>query len=103
MKTISQSKRVKVANEEWRYLLDKIEMSEDANVIYERSIIDTPTIKWPGISHEKDGTINQHIAEYYNKKHPTIIFAHEKIKNEIASNNELAQAAREIKQAMKVM
>ena len=33
------------------------------------------------------------IAEYYNKKHPTIIFAHEKIKNEIASNNELAKAA----------
>lgn len=43
------------------------------------------------------------IAEYYNKKHPTIIFAHEKIKNEIASNNELAKAAREIKQALKVM
>ena len=43
------------------------------------------------------------IAEYYNKKHTTIMFAHEKIKNEIVANKELAQAAREIKQALKVI
>ncbi len=43
------------------------------------------------------------IAEYYNKKHTTIMFAHEKIKNEIIANKDLACAAREIKQALKVM
>ena len=43
------------------------------------------------------------IAEFYNKKHTTIIFAYEKIKKEIVANNELAAATREIKQALKVM
>jgi len=43
------------------------------------------------------------IAEYYNKKHTTIMFAHEKIKKEIVANNDLACAAREIKQALKVI
>ena len=43
------------------------------------------------------------IAEYYNKKHTTIMFAYEKIKKEISVNNDLAYAAREIKQALKVI
>ena len=43
------------------------------------------------------------IAEFYEKKHTTIMFAHEKIKKEIKANKELSQAAREIKQALKVM
>ncbi len=43
------------------------------------------------------------IAEYYNKKHTTIMFAYEKIKKEIVANKDLACAAREIKQALKVM
>lgn len=43
------------------------------------------------------------IAEYYDKKHTTIMYAHDKIKKEINSNNELSLAAREIKQALKVM
>ena len=43
------------------------------------------------------------IAEFYNKKHTTIMFAHEKIKKEIVSNKEISLAAREIKQALKVM
>ena len=43
------------------------------------------------------------IAEYYNKKHTTIMFAHEKIKKEIVANKELSFAEREIKQALKLM
>ena len=43
------------------------------------------------------------IAEYYNKKHTTIMFAYEKIKKEIVANKDLACVAREIKQALKVM
>ncbi len=43
------------------------------------------------------------IAEFYNKKHTTIMFAHEKIKKEIVANKDLACAAREIKQALKVI
>jgi chromosomal replication initiator protein len=43
------------------------------------------------------------IAEFFNKKHTTIMFGHEKIKKEISINNDIATAAREIKQALKVM
>ena len=43
------------------------------------------------------------IAEYYDKKHTTIMYAYEKIKKEINTNNDLAQTAREIKQALKVL
>ena len=43
------------------------------------------------------------IAEFYNKKHTTIMFSYDKIKKEISVNNELAKAAREIKQALKVV
>ena len=43
------------------------------------------------------------IAEYFGKKHTTIMFAHDKIKNAIKTNNEIAIAAREIKQALKVI
>lgn len=43
------------------------------------------------------------IAEFYEKKHTTIMFAHDKIQKEIATDNDLAIAAREIKQALKVI
>ena len=43
------------------------------------------------------------IAEFYNKKHTTIMFAHDKIKKELPLNRELAGAMREIKQVLKVM
>ena len=43
------------------------------------------------------------IAEFFNKKHTTIMFAHEKIKKEIIANKELSLAAREIKQALKLL
>ena len=43
------------------------------------------------------------IAEYYNKKHTTIMFAYEKIKKEIVANNDLSNASREIKQALRVL
>ena len=43
------------------------------------------------------------IAEFYNKKHTTIMFAYEKIKKELNTNNEVATALREIKQALKVL
>ena len=45
----------------------------------------------------------ENIAEYYNKKHTTIMYAHEKIKKEISVSNDLANASREIKQALKVI
>ena len=43
------------------------------------------------------------IAEYFNKKHTTIMFAYEKIKKEISANNELANSVREIKQVLRLM
>ena len=45
----------------------------------------------------------ENIAEYYNKKHTTIMYAHDKIRKEISANNDLASAAREIKQALKLV
>ena len=44
----------------------------------------------------------ENIAEYYNKKHTTIMYAYEKIRKEKA-NPEIATAIREIKQALKVV
>lgn len=43
------------------------------------------------------------IAEFYNKKHTTIMFAHEKIKKELPLKKELESAVREIKQALKLI
>lgn len=43
------------------------------------------------------------IAEYYNKKHTTIMFAHDKIKKELPLKRDLAEAVREIKQVLKVI
>lgn len=43
------------------------------------------------------------IAEFFNKKHTTIMFAYEKIKKEIVTNKDFSIAVREIKQALKVM
>ena len=43
------------------------------------------------------------IAEYYNKKHTTIMFAFEKIKKEQSTNRDIANALREIRMALKVM
>ena len=43
------------------------------------------------------------IAKYYNKKHTTIMFAYEKIRKEKNSNNEILNAIREIRQALKVL
>lgn len=43
------------------------------------------------------------IAEYFNKKHTTIMFAHDKIKKELETNNELVSTIREIKLALKLM
>ena len=42
------------------------------------------------------------IAEFYDKKHTTIMFAHEKIKKDMLSKKEISTALREIKQALKV-
>ena len=43
------------------------------------------------------------IAEFYNKKHTTIMFAHDKIKKEKSTNRDIANALREIRMALKVM
>ena len=43
------------------------------------------------------------IAEYFNKKHTTIMFAHEKIKNSTSTDKKITTALREIKQALKVL
>ena len=43
------------------------------------------------------------IAKYYNKKHTTIMFAHEKIKKEKNTNTDISTAIREIRQALKVL
>ena len=45
----------------------------------------------------------ENIAEYYNKKHTTIMYAYEKVKKDKDTNREIATAIREIKQALKVI
>ncbi|MBR6126831.1 chromosomal replication initiator protein DnaA [bacterium] len=43
------------------------------------------------------------IAEFFNKKYTTIMYAHDKVKKEIATNSNYLNAVREIKQALKVL
>ena len=45
----------------------------------------------------------ENIAEFYNKKHTTIMYAYEKVKKDKDTNREIATAIREIKQALKVI
>lgn len=66
--TVAQIHQVKLANEQWRYLLDRIEGAEEENVVFERSVINTPIIKSPGITSDKDNSINKNIADFYEKE-----------------------------------
>jgi chromosomal replication initiator protein len=43
------------------------------------------------------------IAKFYGKKHPTILFAHEKIKRELSTNSQYSIAIKEIRQALKLV
>ena len=43
------------------------------------------------------------IAEFFNKKYTTIMYAHGKIKNDLSVNNEYSNAVREIKQVLKIL
>lgn len=66
--TVAQMHQVKLANDEWSYLLNAIESSEEENIVYERSIIYTPIIKSPGITSDKEHSINCNIADFYGKE-----------------------------------
>ncbi len=43
------------------------------------------------------------IGEFFNKKHTTVMYSHEQVKNKINSQKDLSIAVREIKQALKVL
>ena len=55
------------------------------------------------LARELSGNSFVNIAEFFEKKHTTIMFAHDKIEKEIKVNNDLSSAIREIKQALKVI
>lgn len=52
---------------------------------------------------ELTGSSFNNIAEFFNKKYTTIMYAHEKIKKDINTNSDYSNAIREIKQALKVI
>ena len=52
---------------------------------------------------ELTGDSFNNIAEFFNKKYTTIMYAHDKIKKDIPVNSEYSNAIREIKQALKVL
>ncbi len=41
------------------------------------------------------------IAEYFDKKHPTILYSYQKVKDDLKTDSKLKQAVRELKQAVK--
>ena len=55
------------------------------------------------LSRELTGKSYEAIGAFYDKKHTSIMFAHQKVTKEIVTNNELSCASREIKQALKVI
>ena len=52
---------------------------------------------------ELSGNSFNNIAEFFNKKYTTIMYACEKVKKELITNSEYSAAVREIKQALKVI
>ena len=52
---------------------------------------------------ELSGNSFNNIAEFFNKKYTTIMYAHDKVKKEIGTNSDYLNAVREIKQALKVL
>ncbi|MCQ2739283.1 MAG: chromosomal replication initiator protein DnaA [bacterium] len=55
------------------------------------------------LSRELTGKSFVSIAEYFNKKHTTIMYSYEKINKELRTNNELGNAEREIRQALRLI
>lgn len=43
----------------------------------------------------------EEIADYFDKKHPTILYSYQKVKEDLETNSELKQTIRELKQAIK--
>lgn len=55
------------------------------------------------LTRELTGNSFVSIAEFYNKKHSTIVYAYETVKKELFANKNLSDASREIKQALKLI
>ena len=43
----------------------------------------------------------EEIAEFFEKKHPTILYSYQKMKEDLRIDNKLKQIVRELKQAIK--
>ena len=55
------------------------------------------------LARELSGKSCVNIAEYFNKKHTTIMYSYEKLKKELVTNKNLVKSFREIKQVLKVL
>ncbi|MDR1327480.1 MAG: chromosomal replication initiator protein DnaA, partial [Heliobacteriaceae bacterium] len=52
------------------------------------------------LARELTGKSFENIAEYFNKKHTTMLYSYEKIKEDLKVNKELEDAVKEIKKCM---
>ena len=53
------------------------------------------------LSREITGSSFEQIAEFFNKKHPTMLYSHDKIKQEVALDKEITKEIKDIKQKLK--
>ena len=53
------------------------------------------------LSREITGSSFEQIAEFFNKKHPTMLYSHDKIKQEVALGKEVTENVKDIKQKLK--
>jgi len=53
------------------------------------------------LSREVTGKSFEQIAEYFNKKHPTMLYSYDKVKNDIKNNKELERSITEIKNSLR--
>lgn len=66
-KTVSSAHQVTLAYSEWKYLLGYIKDFPESEVGFDRLTVNTPIIKSPGITSEKENSINEHVADYFGK------------------------------------
>ena len=74
LQTVGLMDDVADANEQWREVLKEIETAKGENVVVEHTYIDTPIIKWPGLTSNVEDANNKKFASYYGKESVQLIW-----------------------------
>lgn len=60
--------QVEAVYQEWKDIFEIIEWLPDDNVTFDRTIVDSPIIKTPGLTSDPENAVNKEIANYFGKE-----------------------------------